>query len=234
LLQAFPDLAFRQSSFYLLSILPILKNAENWVPFHQRLAPRLPISPLPRKILMPAVLASSPSPSLSNPVFLRRVNSLRTLDNSTNWLYLVREYLFLGLVAGSAVAFFYFRESWELSWPWNIPVALLAIVLVGAGQHRLTTLGHEASHYMLFRNRRLNELISDFFCMFPVWSTTHFYRLQHLAHHQFPNDPERDPDVTQMEASGHRFKFPMSAGRFVWECVIKQILWIPGLIRYVR
>ena len=28
----------------------------------------------------------------------------------------------------------------------------------GAGQHRLTTLGHEARHYILFRNRKLNEL----------------------------------------------------------------------------
>src|SRR5262249_43213974 len=86
----------------------------------------------------------------------------------------------------------------------------------------------------LFRNRLLNEVISDVFTMFPMLSTTHHYRLQHLAHHQFPNDPERDPDITQMTASGHLFHFPMQAGRFVWECVIKQILWIPNLIRYIR
>ena len=55
-----------------------------------------------------------------------------------------------------------------------------------------------------------------------------------MAHHQFPNDPERDPDVAQMEGSGHRFRFPMSPRRFIWECVVKQILWPPGLIRYTR
>ena len=113
-------------------------------------------------------------------------------------------------------------------------MTILAVILIGAGQHRLTTLAHEASHYMLFHNRKLNEMVSDFLCMFPVWSTTHHYRLQHMAHHQFPNDPERDPDVAQMEGSGHRFHFPMSPRRFVWECVIKQILWLPGLIRYTR
>ncbi|MFL5245713.1 MAG: fatty acid desaturase family protein [Gemmataceae bacterium] len=135
---------------------------------------------------------------------------------------------------GSALTFFLLRAEWRYAWQWNIPVGLLAIVLIGAGQHRLTTLGHEASHYMLFRNRRLNELASDFLSMFPVWSTTHLYRMQHLAHHQFPNDPERDPDVLQMEASGHRFEFPMPPGRFIWECVIKQLVWLPGLIRYIR
>src|SRR3989440_8390391 len=87
---------------------------------------------------------------------------------------------------------------------------------------------------MLFKTRRLNELASDWLTMFPMWSTTPHYRLQHMAHHQFPNDPERDPDVAQMEGSGHRFHFPMSPRRFVWECVIKQILWLPGLVRYTR
>jgi fatty acid desaturase len=171
---------------------------------------------------------------LTNPEFLRRVNALRRTDNLTNWLYLAREYLFLAAVVGLTIAFYQLRGEWGLSWAWNVPVTIVAITLVGAGQHRLTTLGHEGSHYILFRSRLLNELASDFLCMFPVWSTTHQYRLQHLAHHQFPNDPERDPDVAQMEASGHRFRFPMSPLRFLWECVLKQVLWVPGLIRYTR
>ncbi len=171
---------------------------------------------------------------LKDPELLRRVNVLHRPNNITNWFYLAREYLFLVLVIGLTIAFYQEQAAWGLSFAWNVPVTLLAIVLIGAGQHRLTTLGHEASHYMLFRHRLLNELVSDLFCMFPVWSTTHHYRIQHLAHHQFPNDPERDPDVTQMEASGHRFHFPMNPRQFVWECVVKQALWIPSLIRYVR
>ena len=98
----------------------------------------------------------------------------------------------------------------------------------------MTTLGHEASHYMLFKNRKLNEIASDLLCMFPVLSTTHQYRLQHLAHHQFPNDPERDPDVLQMQASGHRFKWPMPPRQFLWECLFKQLIIFTKLIRYIR
>lgn len=170
---------------------------------------------------------------LNEPALLRRVNALRSIDNWTNWFYLVREYAWLVLVVGLTLAFYEFHADWGISWIWNIPVTLAAVVLIGAGQHRLTTLGHEASHYILFRHRLLNELASDLLCMFPVFSTTQQYRLQHLAHHQFPNDPEKDPDVAQMEMSGHRFRFPMSPREFIWECVVKQALGLVGLVRYV-
>jgi fatty acid desaturase len=177
---------------------------------------------------------ASPAEQVSRVAFQRRVNALRRIDNLTNWYYLAREYLFLGLAIGLPLAFYHYRLVLGLSWLWCVPVTLVAIGFIGAGQHRLTTLGHEASHYMLFRRRWLNELVSDWFCMFPMLSNTHHYRIQHLAHHQFVNDSERDPDIAQMEASGHRFDFPMTPRRFVWECVIKQMLWLPSLIRYIR
>jgi fatty acid desaturase len=181
---------------------------------------------------MPSANAATAGPAVSSPDILRQVNALRQPDNLTNWFYLVREYAFLGAVVGATLAFYHLLEDGGLPWPWAVPVSLLAVVLVGAGQHRLATLGHEASHYSLFRNRTLNELVSDWFCMFPLFTTTHGYRLQHLAHHQYPNDGERDPDVTQMRASGHRFHLPTSRGRFLWQCVLKQVLWPPNLVRY--
>ncbi len=180
---------------------------------------------------MATELASS-SLHLNSPEFLRQVKELRKTNNYTGWFYLAREYFFLILVLGAAIAFFYWLEGAGHSWLWAIPVALVAIVLVGAGQHRLVTLTHEASHYMLFRNRLLNELVSEWFCMYPVLGTTHKYRVQHLGHHQFPNDPERDTDFVQLTASGHKMRFPMSRGQFLWECVFKQLLWLPYPIRY--
>jgi fatty acid desaturase len=181
-----------------------------------------------------SVLDRPATKPLNDPTVIRRVNLLRTTDNVTNWFYLAREYLYLGSVIALAIVFFNYRADWGLHWLWDVPVTLLATLLIGAGQHRLTTLSHEASHYMLFRNRLLNELVSDWLTMFPMWSTTHHYRLQHLAHHQFPNDPERDPDIAQMQGSGHRFDFPMPPGQFIWECVIKQVFLFPKLIRYIR
>jgi fatty acid desaturase len=187
-----------------------------------------------------AVLNPPARKSLKDREVIRRVNALRTTDNITNWFYLAREYLYLGSVIALTIVFYNYAPLWHglqtmpERWLWDVPVTLVAIVLIGAGQHRLTTLSHEASHYMLFRNRLLNELVSDWLTMFPMWSTTHHYRLQHMAHHQFPNDPERDPDIAQMEGSGHRFDFPMPPGVFIWECVIKQVILFPKLIRYIR
>jgi fatty acid desaturase len=170
---------------------------------------------------------------LNSPELLRRVAELRKTDNYTNWFYLAREYLFLATVVGGTIAFCYWLDSAGLSLLWAVPLALVAIVLVGAGQHRLATLTHEAGHYMLFRNRLLNEFVSEWFCMFPLLGATHPYRVQHLGHHQFPNDPDKDPDLTQLKMSGHLFRFPMTRGRFVWECVVKQFFWLPNPIRYI-
>jgi fatty acid desaturase len=165
--------------------------------------------------------------------FHHRLNALRALDNYTNWFYLAREYLWLTATVVSTIAYYEYAAASGLGWIWYLPVTALAIVLIGAGQHRLATLGHEACHYLLFRNRLLNELVSDWFCMFPLLTGTHLYRITHLAHHLHVNDRERDPDLAQLEASGHAFEFPMPRGQFIWHCVLKQLL-VPGiLLRYL-
>jgi fatty acid desaturase len=180
-----------------------------------------------------ATAAAPPARVLNDAELLRRVNALRDTDNLTSWYYLVREWLFLAAVIGGTIAFYYLLLARDWSLAWALPVTLVAILCVGAGQHRLATLTHEAAHYMLFKSRLLNELVSEWFCMFPILGQTHPYRVQHLGHHQYPNDPERDPDWEQMVRSGHRYDFPMSRGRFLWECLWKQVLWFPALIRYV-
>jgi fatty acid desaturase len=182
---------------------------------------------------MPAATVNSLEISLADPTFLRRVNALRAVDNVRSWMYLTREYVFLGAVLGGAIWLLELILRGDVHWVWAIPTLVVANLCVGAGQHRLATLTHEAAHYMLFKNRLLNELVSEWFCMFPILGTTHSYRVQHLGHHQYPNDPEKDPDWAQLRLSGHKFDFPMTVGQFLWRCLLKQILWPPALIRYI-
>jgi fatty acid desaturase len=175
---------------------------------------------------------TSEAKSLKSPEVREQIQQLRQTDNSSNFFYLARTYLLIAAVIGGTVWFHHFRASAEWSWWWSVPVTLLAIAAMGALQHQLVGLAHEGSHHILFRNRYLNELASDWLCMFPLFTTTHHYRLQHLAHHQFVNDPERDPDVSQLRASGHWLPFPLTKSQFL-RALARQ-LWPPRLLRFIR
>ena len=68
----------------------------------------------------------------------------------------------------------------------------LAMLVIASRQHALGIIMHDATHYRLFENRQLNDLVSDLFCAFPILMTTNRYRYYHLAHHRNVNTPE-DP-----------------------------------------
>jgi fatty acid desaturase len=175
------------------------------------------------------VLTPPPIVSLSDPRIKEKLQELRRTDNVTNIYYLVRTYLYFAAVIG-ATLWFYTVNDWSF---WlNVPVTLVAIVLVGAGQHQLTGLAHEASHHILFRSRFWNDFVSDWFCMFPMYSATQHYRLQHIAHHQFINDPQRDPDISQLQTSGHWLNFPVDRRTFV--VMLVRQLWLPNLFNFIR
>lgn len=170
--------------------------------------------------------------TLADPRVKEKLQELRQTDNVSNIGYLVRTYLFLAAVIAAAVWFHQTQMVQGWHWAWNIPVFLLAGILVGAGQHQLTGLAHEASHHLLFRNRFANDLLADWLCMFPLFGSIQHYRLQHLAHHQFVNDPNHDPDVSQLQTSGHWLDFPIERAKFL-ATLIRQ-LWPINLFRYMR
>ena len=159
------------------------------------------------------------------------IRKLREVDNLTNLFYVAMEYSCLIAVIGSAIAFAQFRATCALAWSWNLPVFAIAIVLIGGIQHRLAGLGHEAAHYSFMKNRMLNDLIPDLFCMFPLLTTVHFYRLFHMGHHQSTNDPSRDPDLLNL-GHGKRFdEFPMTCQRFIR---VIYFCFLVAPIRFVR
>lgn len=175
--------------------------------------------------------ATSEEIKLNSRAIAELLRPYRSSDNHTNFKWLALEYCSLALVLGSTLGFYLYRESWGLNWYWNVPVSVLAIILVGGLQHRLSGLAHEASHFCLFRHRLLNELMSDLFCMFPIFATTHQYRLVHMAHHQYVNDWERDPDLTNIGESKLMDRFPMTRGQFIYNFFLR-FLYPPALLRY--
>lgn len=140
---------------------------------------------------------------------------LRRVDGRRNLAFLVVDYLAILAIVGGAVGFSEWRAAWGLNWAWNVPVFAVAVVLMGGSLHRLAGLGHESAHYTLIRNKFANDLVGDLFCFFPIWSSVHLYRLFHMAHHKYVNDPELDPDLVNMGRSKRVDEFPMTRGRFV-------------------
>ena len=109
---------------------------------------------------------------------------------------------------------------------------VIAVVLLGALQHRLAALGHEAAHGTLFRFRFWNDVTADAFCFFPILGTVHNYRRWHLAHHASPNDPDRDPDILNLGPLLMRDRFPMSRRLMVRLVFWRWISAPASLIRY--
>src|SRR2546430_8674573 len=82
---------------------------------------------------MSPALAGQPTKTLQDPELKARLQQLRQTDNVTNWLYIVLVYVYLAAVIGGTVAFYQHYAAWGLSFWWNVPVTLLAGVLIGAG-----------------------------------------------------------------------------------------------------
>ncbi len=173
------------------------------------------------------------------PLASRDLRDFRRVDDGINLLCLAREWGCIVLIAGGAIAFAETRETLGLHWGWNIPVFLLATTLLGALQHRLAMLGHDASHGTLLSNRLANDLAGDLFCMFPILATLQFYRRFHMPHHQYTNDPELDSDLVNLGRSTRVAEFPMPAARcilltyFRWLCDPLSVIRYQGDYLYV-
>lgn len=156
--------------------------------------------------------------------------ALKARDNVTNWWPLARIYLVIAASVAASVWVIEAARAGEISWWWTVPSTIAAIFAIGASQHQFGGAIHEGTHYILFANRKLNELASDWLGAFPIFTTTYHYRLHHLAHHQFVNDPERDPDISQLHDSNHWLDFPITHVELLI-ALLKQ-LWLPNLFRY--
>jgi fatty acid desaturase len=148
-----------------------------------------------------------------------------------NVRYIAQEWAAIIAVLAGA---FWARVEWKadgLSTTAYASIAVVVVTLIGVLQHRLSGLGHEASHFSLFRNKLLNDLVSDIFCMIPTFALTRQFRATHLDHHRFVNDPIRDPDAKRLRNAVPGM-FPMSRGRFLTRYVDGS-LWLPDLVKYI-
>lgn len=107
-----------------------------------------------------------------------------------------------GVIAASIAVSEYVGGFW---------IYLLAILLIAGRMHGLGVMMHDGAHFRIFKNKRLNDWVTDLLVAWPVLSTAQSYRNNHLTHHQHLNT-ERDPDwITKI--SDEAFQFPQTVLR---------------------
>src|SRR5688572_12892111 len=154
---------------------------------------------------------TSSSARRSAPLYSQaELQALKSRDNHTNFKYIGFIYVVIVATIAATMLVYSAIGAGTLSWWWAVPVTFVAIVSIGASQHQLGGVIHESTHYILFANRKMNELVSDWLAAFPIYTSTYAFRLHHLAHHQFVNDPHRDPNFSQAKDSGHWLDFPLT------------------------
>lgn len=65
---------------------------------------------------------------------------------------------------------------------------LVALVFIGARQHALTVLGHDASHFRFLSNKTRNDLVANVFLMWPLFISVRGFRKFHGDHHKYFGD----------------------------------------------
>jgi fatty acid desaturase len=122
--------------------------------------------------------------------FVNKVRFLKNKSNFINFLFIFLDYL---LILSSVLSSIYLN---------NFFVYLLSIMVIGSRMRALENLVHEASHFQLFRNKKLNDLIGMFLCAFPIVSSLLAYRKSHLNHHRYFGNKKLDPDLIRYKKMG--------------------------------
>lgn len=107
--------------------------------------------------------------------YLRHIRSL-TPRYWRVWLELALGYLAIGLVL--------YLAGLGTSAPARIAGALLGAVAIGYGVAFLQLFLHEASHYNIAPNRKVNDLLCDALISWQVGTSVARYRPVHFAHHR--------------------------------------------------
>ncbi|MCM2373282.1 fatty acid desaturase family protein [Aporhodopirellula aestuarii] len=86
-------------------------------------------------------------------------------------------------------------------------VYLLAMVVLASRMQALGVLMHDGAHYLLYKNRVVNDVVSDLFVAFPLGMSTTLYRKTHFRHHRYTNT-EEDQDLAAQKEEREWFEWP--------------------------
>ena len=95
----------------------------------------------------------------------------------------------------------------------SIWLYIISIIVIGARMHALAILMHDATHFRFLKRKSWNDRITNWFTMYPIFTSIENYRANHLTHHQHLNTDE-DPDWAA-KLGTQPYTFPKSKTEFI-------------------
>lgn len=89
----------------------------------------------------------------------------------------------------------------------HLAAFVLAVIVTGIGQHRLAIMAHEGTHRQISRHKRLNDVLTGLFCLWPFGNPVGGYRRFHFAHHRYLNT-DQDTELRQKAKSAPAWDLP--------------------------
>lgn len=95
---------------------------------------------------------------------------------------------------------------------------VIGVFLIASRMQAIGVMLHDGTHYLLYKNRTVNDVVGDLFIAFPIGMSTTLYRKTHYRHHRFTNTAE-DQDLVAQREEGEWYNWPKTR----WGCA-KAIL----------
>jgi fatty acid desaturase/membrane-associated phospholipid phosphatase len=114
----------------------------------------------------------------------------------------------------------------------SIVIYILSAIIIATRQHALLMLFHDGVHWLVSKNKRLNDLIINIFIGVPLLVPIHAYRVIHLSHHKHLGtikDPER-----MLLYWGQPWNYsPLKTSRFLFQ-IIGDVTGVNSLVMMIR
>ena len=139
----------------------------------------------------------------------RHIETVRRLSRVNGWVTTMYLMLHWSLIVASLGAM-----AVTMHWA----VFLVGMVVIASRLQALGVMMHDATHYMLYRNRTVNDVVSDLFIAFPIGMSTTLYRKTHFRHHRFTST-EDDQDLAAQIQEREWFEWPKTKWACGWTLV---------------
>jgi fatty acid desaturase len=162
-------------------------------------------------------------------------NDARDLQLSLDPKELKKLYRIQSYKHGGAIAFNWIvilTTIWLSVTYFNPFVYILALLIIGARQHALAILMHDATHYRFLKNKKWNDIMTNVLTTYFLFTSIEKYRQNHLRHHRHLNT-DHDPDWIA-KLGRKEFTFPKTKREFILGLLsyftlyqgIKDAVWI--------